>query len=69
MFGKNRVLGRKDGTARVIADAGGKADTIRMYVGKAAGSDTTTSDSSATDNGSGSDSGDSRMPRGTCGIT
>src|SRR5215212_8422428 len=55
VFGKDRVMGRKDGTARIVAEAGGKADTIRMYVGKAAGTDTTSSDSSATDSGSGQD--------------
>jgi hypothetical protein len=55
VFGRDRVMGRKEGSARIVAQAGSKADTIRMHVGKAAGSDTTSSDSSATDNGSGED--------------
>jgi hypothetical protein len=52
VFNRDRVLGRKDGSTRVIAEAGGKADTIRMYVSSAA-----ESDSSATDSGSGADDG------------
>jgi hypothetical protein len=56
VFNRDRVLGRKDGSTRVIAEAGGKADTIRLYVSSAAASDTASSDSSATDNGSANDS-------------
>jgi len=55
VYGRDHVLGQKDGEARIVASAAGKSDTVRMYVGKAAGHDTTSSDTTGSDTGAGDD--------------